>query len=581
MDSKVTIHQTLVNSSVEKFIKKNELDLSIQDAFELYTASLITKNNNSDIRDLQDAVVDGAQDGGIDTFIVFINNISITSTEDLQNDYGQNLEKIDDDSKIDIFLVQSKYEKKIKKKVFMDFRETYETMINIGSLGEDSLLKSYNSDLVEKIMLFRKIYIHCLQEKLKFNLNFFYASLYPTQKLNYDQEKSKEKLYETVIGNAPNPDLINLSVEYLSAQRLSEMNNTPKIEKIKLAFKDEYISSIYGENKTIALGLVKLNDYYDFITDSEGDIKESIFDNNIRHYQGGKNVNEDIGKNLSSISEPDFWVYNNGITIIASKCGYDHKALILTDPRIVNGLQTSFTIFHKYKINEHDQRSIVVRVIESDDSELTDSLISATNSQTALPKSAFRATDKIHRDLENFFLANNYFYDRRKNYYKNIGKPSSRIFSLQNVAQAMEAIILKNPAKARTSPAALFTNEKDYDSIFANDYQNKVYLNSTLICDHINKLIGTITIDERNTYRNFKFHLARIFTVFLIDKVDYSHKDLEGDIELSSTDDLFEKSLNKLNEFLEIYQLENPEINIINISKSKSFADYISDKLSL
>ncbi|NSN06843.1 hypothetical protein HRD84_13575, partial [Enterococcus faecalis] len=73
----------------------------------------------------------------------------------------------------------------------------------------------------------------------------------------------------------------------------------------------------------------------------------------------------------------------------------------------------------------------------------------------------------------------------------------------------------------------------------------------------------------------------RIFTVFLIDKVDYSHKDLEGDLELSSTDDLFEKSLNKLNEFLEMYQLENPEINIINISKSKSFADYISDKLSL
>ncbi|EGO2712019.1 hypothetical protein IDE33_001549, partial [Enterococcus faecalis] len=72
-----------------------------------------------------------------------------------------------------------------------------------------------------------------------------------------------------------------------------------------------------------------------------------------------------------------------------------------------------------------------------------------------------------------------------------------------------------------------------------------------------------------------------IFTVFLIDKVDYSHKDLEGDLELSSTDDLFEKSLNKLNEFLEMYQLENPEINIINISKSKSFADYISDKLSL
>ncbi|NSN05491.1 hypothetical protein HRD84_06630, partial [Enterococcus faecalis] len=66
MDSKVTIHQTLVKSSVEKFIKKNELDLPIQDAFELYTASLITKNNNSDIRDLQDAIVDGAQDGGID-----------------------------------------------------------------------------------------------------------------------------------------------------------------------------------------------------------------------------------------------------------------------------------------------------------------------------------------------------------------------------------------------------------------------------------------------------------------------------------------------------------------------------------
>lgn len=223
----------------------------------------------------------------------------------------------------------------------------------------------------------------------------------------------------------------------------------------------------------------------------------------------------------------------------------------------------------------------MVRVIESDDSELTDSLISATNNQTTLPKSALRATDPIHRSLEMFFLANNYYYDRRKNYYKNSGKPSSRIFSLQNVAQAMESILHKNPSKARTSPALLFTNQKDYDAIFMSNYHEMTFLNTTLICNYVNKLIGSIDIENRNMYRNFKFHLSRIFTTYLLEKEDYSDKDFKQLLDLENKNELFNISKHKLDELLEQYQNNNPDVNIINISKSKSFSNYINDQLKL
>jgi hypothetical protein len=89
------------------------------------------------------------------------------------------------------------------------------------------------------------------------------------------------------------------------------------------------------------VGLVKLNDYYDFLKNEHNDLEEKIFESNVRGFWQNTYVNAGIKKTLENPGAADFWLLNNGITILAGKSspgGFNR--LIIDDPQIVNGLQT-------------------------------------------------------------------------------------------------------------------------------------------------------------------------------------------------------------------------------------------------
>ena len=58
------------------------------------------------------------------------------------------------------------------------------------------------------------------------------------------------------------------------------------------------------------------------------------------------------------------------------------------------------------------------------DAPTRDQVIRATNRQTAVSDASLRATDDVQRQIENYFLTKGWYYDRRKNFYKNEGKGS-------------------------------------------------------------------------------------------------------------------------------------------------------------
>lgn len=59
---------------------------------------------------------------------------------------------------------------------------------------------------------------------------------------------------------------------------------------------------------------------------------------------------------------------------------------------------------------------------------------------------SLRGLDKIQRDIEEFLFEHGWYYDRRKNLYKNQGKPAERIVSIPYLASAVRAIVLGDPA---------------------------------------------------------------------------------------------------------------------------------------
>ena len=81
------------------------------------------------------------------------------------------------------------------------------------------------------------------------------------------------------------------------------------------------------------------------------------------------------------------------------------------------------------------------KVIISTDENLKDAIIKSTNSQNAVSSSSLRATDPVQRDIEEYFKERGLYYDRRKNYYRNHGKPISKIIDANYLSQSLVSIV--------------------------------------------------------------------------------------------------------------------------------------------
>lgn len=111
-----------------------------------------------------------------------------------------------------------------------------------------------------------------------------------------------------------------------------------------------------------------------------------------------------------------------------------------------------------------------MRVIVPSAKESRDKIIKATNSQTAVQQASLRATDKIHRDIEEYLRPRSLYYDRRKNYYKNEGRPRNRIVGIPHLAQAVMSVVLQRPDTARARPSSLLKADDTYKQVFNEKY---------------------------------------------------------------------------------------------------------------
>jgi AIPR protein len=185
---------------------------------------------------------------------------------------------------------------------------------------------------------------------------------------------------------------------------------------------------------------------------------------------GENKVNEDIATSLKTELVPDFWWLNNGITILTTKAVINGKNMMMQDIQVVNGLQTTETIYRHFGSGSRKSldRTLSIKIIVSQDEKLRDQIIRATNNQSAIEQSALHATDKIQRDIEQILERHEFYYERRKNYYRNIGQPPARFVTPLFVAAGFIAIVLKDPATAAELKSRFMRNQSNYDKVFSD-----------------------------------------------------------------------------------------------------------------
>jgi len=492
-----TNDQIILDQILQDRIAESESETSLQEYFEIYTASEILKNHDLTYDDIIYGIVGSGGDGGIDAIYTFLNGEQIKEDTPINPNQKKN--------QIELYIIQSKTTPSFNETAIVKFRESAEDLFNLANVPSDYVAR-YNSDIIERVNHFRSLYAKLARTFPSVSINYSYSTLGIDPHPNV--EGKVLKLRESILRMFSGADF---DFQFVGASRLLQMTREIATTSRVLEVAESPIGTASGSY----VCLVSLSKYFAFISDS-GALARSIFESNVRDYQGSVTVNTGIKNTLENPNSENFWYLNNGATIITPKAVLAGKQLTIEDPQIVNGLQTSHEIYNHFSSLEgvtNDERCILVRVICEEDEDARDRIIRATNSQTSIPPASLRSSDHIHRNIEDFLKANGYFYDRKKNFYKNQGKPISRIISIPYMAQAMMAIILFKPDSARARPSTLINSDSEYKRIFSLDTPIDVYLKVIQIMKGVEEFLRKESDSEnldRKMITNLKFYVAAL-----------------------------------------------------------------------
>ena len=572
----------IILEEILKQYKETATDSSTNDDenFERFAAEQLLKDENLDEDEIISGLIGDSNDNGIDGFYIFLDGELINQIEQVEGKYKE----------MKVYFHQYKNNYKIEENVVLKFNNAFNDIMNFDNKN----LNGWHYDLKNKIVLLREIILKTATYALtiKFIINH-------VSKANYEDIKDN-KSYWSKVDNLKNLikkfGISKLGVEYdfIGGEELKNLSYRKPEYSIDLVLKDSPLTLEFGDNNIGYIALVSLKNYYNFIVEN-GNLQKHIFDSNVRDYQNKTTVNKEIEDTITNDNNTDFWWLNNGITIIAGKDSTQiGKKLSLKNVQIVNGLQTSYSIYNTLKNIKTDEfedaRSLFVKIIICDQKDVIDRIIRATNSQNPIPSGVLRATDTTQRDIEQYFLSKGYYYDRRKNYYRNLGKPRNKIISINLLSQCIVSLVLpeKNPSRARSNPTILIKKDEDYNSLFGWNYDFQVYLNAVLIFKKVDKELKKLTSDTEFIEDNklekiiklFKFHISRVLISEITAKGTPLANDLGDEKFIEKIDtDAVKKSIFTLKKIIDEYEQINSQ-SIDNISKQTEFSKYINKMLN-
>ena len=469
----------------------------------MFATEQILKDYDLNYDEITRGVTDGGGDGGIDAIYTFLNGELIQDNHAIADSKKNAL--------LELVIIQSKFAPGFTEEAINKCISSAKDLLDL-SKDIESLRTVYNVNVISNMSLFREQYKKIISKFPKLEISYFYCTKGTEVHSNVEMKihDLKRELYR-LFSDA------TLNFEFVTAGNLLDISRKERTTTKGLILKDNPISTQDGGYITIS----SLKSYYEFIT-QENKLLKYFFDANIRDYQGGVEVNKGINETLlNKGSEEDFWWLNNGITITASNASYSGKTLTIEDPQIVNGLQTSYEIFNYFNTAKdfEDQRSILVRVITTRSEKSRLKVIRATNSQTKVPLSSLRATEEIHRDIEDYFATKGLFYDRRKNYYKNEGKPWDKIISIAYLGQSVMAIVLQEPDYARARPSSLLKDDCDYTRVFNSNYPIDLYLKCVQVLKKVEEALKDSSYNFSTTQiGDIKFHVTLYLVCKILDK---------------------------------------------------------------
>jgi hypothetical protein len=492
----------IIDERVESKLPSSRRD----EVFEYLAFEQILKDFDLSKDEIESGSVDGRNDGGIDGFFIFVNGHLLVDP--------QSFTWPKSGAQLEVWIITCKLHDTFKQAPLDNLVASISELLDLGLKKEE--LKGEYSETILNCRENLKLAYRKLSAKMSdFSLNFSYSSRGNSETVGESiiarAEQIKSISYDC-FGN------VNVDFKFHGSAEIVELHRKVPNFCLELPY-----SEVLSRGERYVL-LANLKDYYGFVTDGNK-LRRYLFDSNVRDFMGINRVNEDIKLTLENEEAPDFWWLNNGVTILATSASLVGGSIQLQDIQIVNGLQTTESIFNHFNEGKNDSknRSVLIKVIVSQDETIRDTIIRATNNQTSVELSSLHATDKIQRDIEDILQRNGYCYERRKNFYLNQGHSPTEIITPLSLAAGFVNLLLKSPQKATILKSKFMCSDESYEMVFSDKTILSVWPKVAFIIKYTDEILEEIRPIGKNVTERFLkrwrqitslIAVARIFNTF-------------------------------------------------------------------
>lgn len=518
--------EPIINVRFKRFKDTYEINnLSDGEAFERFVNHAILSAHQPDAfgadGELFDIVcVGGRDDMGIDGLAIKVNGLLVRSIEDA-TDILEKLKR----ANVEIIFIQSKYKSKFDSGEFNKFTAGV----------RDFLHENHKQPMNDKIKVMLAVKDFLLSEDI-----VFIWEKNPTVRIYYvAMGKWRNSPHHLALADQWKEDISELNtfedpqVHFIDSDALKDIcdSNENKFSSSIDAIDTMSLTEVENVDDSCIL-ICYANELAKLLTTDDKVIRKSLFNDNVRDYQGENNVNIEIEDTIHN-DPAKFILLNNGITIVCDEFIQSNRRITLKNPQIVNGCQTSHVLFYaKEKGMDVDKIPLSIKVISTKDIEVINQIVRGTNRQNIVYDEAFETTKKFHKNLEEFFNAitvdyEKIYYERRsKQYHHNPLIKQTEKINIRILTQSFIAMFLNMPHKSHRHESKLL---KEFaNSIFQEVHSKLPYFTSALTFYKLEKLFRN-DILEKNDFYSYRSHLMMIFRELISGKCPniYSEKAID------------------------------------------------------
>ena len=494
---------TIIKSFVDNHSKEYELNLPESEAFEHFINYIILRNYTN--RHFDPGTV-GTDSGlmGLDGIAIVVNDVIVASREEVEDMFA----KSQKDIKVDFVFIQSKRSDKF------DSGDMSVFLFSVRTFFDKQRRKASVKPKVGELMDITD-YIFFNAVKLDHNpsCHMYYATTGSwNSDSNLERIISDGKAHLKALQLFGELDFIPYDENRVTSAYRDIKNSLKKTIEIDYSATVPKIENV----KEAYIGLVKCKDYIGLITNGDGKLITSLFEDNVRYYQGPNAVNMEIHNTISNDDQQKpFPLLNNGVTIVAKDIRRIGNTYILSNFQIVNGCQTSFVLYERREQLRADTY-MVIKLVSTEDQDLTGQIVKATNRQTPVLTEAFETLRDFHKNLELTYSTYEgeykLFYERRSKQYESMSINKNKVVSFPVQINAFVAMFLGEPHSTHRYYGELL--EANKRRMFRDDDVLQQYCLATMFLYFVEKWLRSNSPDKKV----YRYHLTLLLRCLIIPK---------------------------------------------------------------